>query len=155
MTAPSLELSIQVACPKDEHLPSDALVRKALETALTQAAEITVRFVDLTEGQTLNHDYRGKDYATNILSFGYDDEDMPVIEGMPLLGDLVLCHPVVCNEATTQGKSIAAHYTHLLIHGALHLQGYDHLTEAEAAIMELLETKLLATLGIADPYDDA
>ena len=92
----------------------------------------------------LNRDFRGKDYATNVLSFPYDDE--------PVTGDLVICVPVVAAEAVEQGVAIEAHHAHLIIHGLLHLQGYDHETEAQAAAMEAHETAILAGLGIADPY---
>lgn len=125
-------------------------VKSALQADLA-AAEITLRLVDTEEGQTLNRDYRGKDYATNVLTFTFDDE-MPALPGLPLLGDIVLCVPVVAREAAEQGKPLADHYAHLVIHGVLHLQGYDHLDTVEAEAMESLETALLARFGIANPY---
>ena len=108
--------------------------------------EITVRIVDVEEGQRLNREFRGKDYATNVLTFDY--AQAPVVSA-----DLVLCAPVVAREAEEQGKTLAAHYAHLLVHGTLHAQGWDHETsEADADEMEAYETEILAELGIADPY---
>ena len=112
--------------------------------ALTCDAEITVRFVDEIEGRSLNRDYRGKDYATNVLSFIYSST--------PVQGDLVICAPVVAREAQDQGKAIDAHYAHLIVHGALHLQGFDHEVEAEAQAMEARETEIVIKLGYPDPY---
>ncbi|GMU48039.1 MAG: hypothetical protein AMXMBFR31_02650 [Candidatus Desulfobacillus denitrificans] len=109
------------------------------------AAELTVRFVDAEEGRSLNAHYRGRDYATNVLSFPYARE--PVLSG-----DLVLCLPLVLREAAAQGKPAAAHFAHLVVHGMLHLQGYDHETAAEARIMEQKEREILARLGYPDPY---
>ncbi|RYD88553.1 MAG: rRNA maturation RNase YbeY [Sphingobacteriales bacterium] len=113
--------------------------------------DITLRVVDELESQTLNRDYRGKDYSTNVLSFV---ADVPEELNIPLLGDLVICAPVVAREAQQQGKALNAHWAHLCIHGALHLLGYDHETEEEAQTMEALETKLVMGLGFADPYLD-
>jgi probable rRNA maturation factor len=115
--------------------------------ALTQDASITLRIVNAEEGRALNHAYRGKDYATNVLSFVYDTE--PIV-----CGDLVLCAPVISDEAAAQGKSIIAHYAHLVVHGVLHLHGLDHQTDAEATHMEARETTILSQLGFADPYLD-
>ncbi|AZN37712.1 rRNA maturation RNase YbeY [Iodobacter ciconiae] len=117
------------------------------------AAEITFRIVDTEEGQQLNRDYRGKDYATNVLTFTFN-EDMSDIPGLPLLGDIVFCAQVVEKEALEQNISLLDHYAHLTIHGMLHLQGYDHQEEDEAEAMEALETRLLAGLGIRDPYSE-
>ena len=100
-----------------------------------------MRFVDAIEGRALNAEYRGRDYATNVLTFVYDDD-------APRAGDIVLCAPVVRKEADAQGKSLAAHYAHLVVHGMLHLQGYDHERAADAAAMEARETAILAGLGI-------
>ena len=114
--------------------------------ALAREAEITVRIVDSDEGRALNRDYRHKDYATNVLTFDYSRE--PVV-----CADLVLCAPVVAQEAREQGKTLQAHYAHLLVHGTLHAQGWEHETsEADAQAMEAHETALLARLGIANPY---
>ncbi|MDR3411635.1 MAG: rRNA maturation RNase YbeY [Formivibrio sp.] len=122
----------------------------ALQSDITNA-EITFRIVDNDEGQTLNRDYRGKDYATNVLTFTFD-EDMPDIPGLPLLGDIVLCAPVVEREAAEQGISLDAHYCHLVVHGVLHLQGFDHLDDDEAEAMEALEKQIVTSLGYDDPY---
>jgi len=121
-------------------------VARWIRHALEADAEITVRIVGQEEGQALNRDYRGKDYATNVLTFDYTQE--PVVTA-----DLVLCAPVVEREAREQGKSLEAHYAHLLVHGTLHAQGYDHETgEEDAREMEALETRLMRALGYADPY---
>jgi probable rRNA maturation factor len=137
-------------------LPSTEQFQAWAEAALlpdVATAEITFRIVDTEEGQQLNRDYRGKDYATNVLTFTFD-EDMPDIAGLPLLGDIVFCAQVVEKEALEQNISLIDHYAHLTIHGVLHLQGYDHLEEDEAVAMEALETQLLADLGISDPYSE-
>ncbi|WP_255988518.1 rRNA maturation RNase YbeY [Chitinolyticbacter albus] len=150
-----LKLSPQIASTA-AILPGRAELKAWAEAALqpgVKTAEITVRFVDAEEGQQLNRDYRGKDYATNVLTFTFD-EDMPDIPDLPLLGDLVLCAPVVEREAAEQGKSLLAHYCHMVVHGVLHLQGYDHLEDAEAEEMEALETQIVTTLGYDDPYRD-
>ena len=144
-----LNLSVQYACNASE-LPSRvqirAWVRAALDVDGRRGGQITVRFVDPDEGQQLNHDYRSKDYATNVLSFPYETE--PVV-----CGDLVICAAVVEREATEQRKPLLAHYAHLIVHGILHLQGYDHETgEDDATQMEDAERRILATLGFADPY---
>ena len=143
-----LDLSVQYACNR-EGVPSRADFRRWLRAAEPGAARITVRLVDEAEGRELNRDYRGKDYATNVLSFVYD---LPEEAG--LMGDLVLCAPVVAREAAEQGKPLAAHYAHLIVHGMLHLQGYDHEDEAQAAEMEALERDVLGRLGFPDPYAD-
>ncbi len=116
-------------------------------------ADLAVRLVDEKEGCSLNHHYRGKDYATNVLSFPAElPEGLPKGIKMPLLGDLVICAPVVAREAAEQGKSLAAHYAHLTVHGTLHLLGWDHDDDKEADAMEQLEREILADLGIDDPY---
>ena len=106
---------------------------------------MTLRIVDEAEGHELNKAYRGRDYATNVLTFVYDDT-------VPLSGDVILCAPVVAREAAEQGKPLEAHYAHLAIHAALHLQGYDHESDAEAAEMEALESALMLKLRYPDPY---
>ena len=111
--------------------------------------DLAIRIVGAKEGRSLNHHYRGKDYATNVLSF---PADLPEGVQVPLLGDLVICAPVVAREAKEQKKSLAAHYAHLTIHGVLHLLGLDHEDPREADAMELIERALLAELGYADPY---
>ncbi|MFD1710123.1 rRNA maturation RNase YbeY [Ottowia sp. GY511] len=150
---PPLSLSLQFARfpAAAEHraaLPRHRVaryVRSALGEDV-QAAEITVRIVDTDEGQQLNRDFRGKDYATNVLTFDYS--------GAPVVAaDLVLCAPVVAREAAELGKPLAEHYAHLLVHGALHAQGWDHETgDEDAEAMEARETEILAALGIAGPY---
>ena len=142
---PELNLGVQYAC-KDAALPSRPQVRKWLRAACDRPATVAVRFVDAEEGQALNRDYRHKDYATNVLSFAYESE--PAVAG-----DLVICLPVVLREAAEQGKTAEAHFAHLIVHGMLHLQGYDHETGAEdAERMEARERKILAGLGFPDPY---
>src|SRR3990167_8896304 len=115
-------------------------------------SELTIRMVDEPEGRELNNTWRHKDYATNVLSFPADVTDG--LLDIPLLGDLVICVPVVEREAAEQGKSLEAHWAHLVIHGCLHLLGYDHIDDAEAEEMEALEQNLLAELGHPDPYAD-
>jgi len=122
-------------------------VRRWARAALLADAVVTVRFVEAIEGRALNAEFRGKDYPTNVLTFVYDDEQ-------PRAGDIVLCAPVVRKEADAQGKSLAAHYAHLVVHGMLHLQGFDHERADEAAVMEARETAILARLGLPDPYAD-
>lgn len=140
---PKLVLSVQTAMQAGG-VPTRVHVRKWALAALKRSAEITVRFVGEEEGQNLNRDYRGKDYATNVLTFVYQDA--------PLAGDMVLCVPVVAREAAEQHKELEAHYAHLLVHGVLHLQGYDHETGADAVVMEGKEREILQQLGYADPY---
>ena len=112
-------------------------------------AEISLRIVDEEESQALNRQYRGKDKPTNVLSF---PADIPPELGLPLLGDLVICAQVVAREAEQQHKALSAHWAHMVVHGTLHLLGYDHIEDDEAEIMESLETRILAGLGIDDPY---
>jgi probable rRNA maturation factor len=134
-----------------EHAPRAPDLRRWARAAVRERdLELAVRLVGEDEGRTLNHDYRGRDYATNVLTFVYGDE--AEVEGMPLYGDIVLCVPVIVREAQEQGKAVAAHFAHLMVHGMLHLQGFDHETTADAEIMEALETEILAGLGISDPY---
>ncbi len=150
---PKLTLSIQNASAA-ETLPTRAQIRQWTEAALQPGiakAEITFRIVDAEEGQALNRDYRGKDYATNVLTFTFDDE-MPAIPGLPLLGDIVLCAPVVAREAAEQAITLEAHYCHLVVHGVLHLQGFNHIEENEAEAMEARETQIVTSLGYDDPY---
>lgn len=131
-------------------LPRRSQVRRWAHAAVTAASshggQVTIRFVDDDEGRRLNRDYRARDYATNVLSFPYQQHPR-------LCGDLVVCAPVVAQEASAQGKSLAAHYAHLIVHGMLHLQGYDHETgESDAINMEAHERRALAALGYPDPY---
>ena len=148
-----LELDLQRAT--DAAAPDDAAFRRWCELALRQRSadsEMTIRLVDEAEGRELNRTYRHKDYATNVLSFPADVPDE--LLDIPLLGDLVICVPVVEREAAEQGKALEAHWAHLVIHGCLHLLGYDHLEDDEAEEMEALERTLLAELGHPDPYAD-
>ncbi len=127
------------------HIPSDRRLRRWARAALPDRAEVTLRFVARAEGRRLNREFRGKDYATNVLSFPYGERS-------PLSGDVVICAPVVAAEARDQGKAIDSHYAHLVVHGMLHLQGLDHGRAADAAKMERREIAILATLGFEDPY---
>ncbi len=144
--APAARVAVQYAVAR-KGLPSPATVRRLAALAAERAFEAGVRFVGTREGRTLNALYRGKEYATNVLTFVYD-------EGGRLTGDVVLCVPVLRREAKSQGKALAAHCAHLLLHGFLHLQGHDHVREREAARMERREAELLASLGYPDPYAD-
>lgn len=141
---PKLLLTVQYASDIPD-LPTQAEFRKWARSALNLDAEITLRLVDEAEGRALNRDYRGKDYATNVLTF-------PLAEEPHLMGDIVLCAPVVLREAREQNKTLSAHFAHLTVHGILHLRGYDHETEAQAELMETLETEMVTKLGYADPY---
>jgi probable rRNA maturation factor len=145
IAAASLSLSLQFADPAHRALLPRHRVARCLRAALESPGEITVRIVGEEEGRALNLSYRNKDYATNVLTFDYEQEPM-------VFADLVLCAPVVAREALEQGISVADHYAHLLVHGALHAQGYDHEDEAEALVMESLETAILGRLCVADPY---
>ncbi|GAB4213160.1 MAG: hypothetical protein Fur007_06780 [Rhodoferax sp.] len=149
-----LTLSLQVArfadAPALRALLTRAKVRRWITAAMAsdpdvQAAEFTVRVVDAPEGQALNRDYRHKDYATNVLTFDYSQA--PVLSA-----DLVLCAPVVAAEAAEQGKPLLAHYAHLIVHGVLHAQGWDHEDPEDAQVMELRETEILTRLGFDAPY---
>ena len=142
-----LNLSVQYACHR-EGLPLRADFVRWARAALVGGGEITIRLVDAEEGQALNLEYRGKDYATNVLSFPYEVDPLTI-------GDLVICPSVVAREAAEQNKPLAAHYAHLTVHGMLHLQGWDHEEdEAEAEAMENEEREILAALGYPDPYQD-
>ena len=155
MTTPIIDL--QIASENSEGLPTLEQFTYWVETALAFEAqtedftetEMTIRIVDEEESQTLNREYRGKDYPTNVLSFPFE-----VPEGieLPLLGDLVICRQVMECEAKEQQISLASHWAHLAVHGTLHLLGYDHIEEAEAEEMEGLETKIMQKLGFEDPY---
>ncbi|MEP7056905.1 MAG: rRNA maturation RNase YbeY [Caldimonas sp.] len=143
-----LTLSLQFADPADRALVARHRVERWLGAALQGPAEITVRIVGADEGRALNREFRGKDYPTNVLTFDYQRE--PVV-----VADLVLCAPVLRQEAAEQGLALEAHYAHLIVHGALHAQGYDHEADAEAAAMEQREIALMRELGFADPYSRA
>ena len=145
----ALTLSLQFGKLPDAELHRAALPRhkvaRWMRHALASDAEITVRIVDASEGQALNREYRKKNYATNVLTFDYTLEPL-------VTADLVLCAPVVAQEAQDQGKTLQAHYAHLIVHGALHAQGWDHELDEDAQVMELREAEILARLGFENPY---
>ena len=141
---PKLAATIQYASEAD-NIPSASQFRKWAKAALRVDTEVTIRIVDAEEGQMLNNTYRGKNYATNVLTF-------PLTEEPHLMGDIIICAPVVATEAEAQNKSLEAHYAHLTVHGILHLHGYDHEIEAQAELMEGLETAIVTKLGYASPY---
>ena len=146
---PDLSLSLQFADPRHRSVLPRHKVMRFVRAALELPGEITVRIVGAEEGQRLNLDFRQKDYATNVLTFDYSAE--PVVSA-----DLVLCAPVVEAEAAANGKDLLAHYAHLLVHGTLHAQGYDHEDDEEAAeYMEAREREIMAALGFADPYAES
>ncbi|MDT3336329.1 rRNA maturation RNase YbeY [Shewanella sp. SP1S1-7] len=148
-----LALDIQHATTCDG-LPTDEQFALWVTTAIGNSmdeAELTIRIVDSRESQMLNSTYRGKDKPTNVLSFPF--EAPPEIE-LPLLGDLVICAAVVENEAREQQKPLEAHWAHMVVHGCLHLLGYDHIDDEEAEEMESLETQLIESLGFTDPYKE-
>ncbi|MFO7954764.1 rRNA maturation RNase YbeY [Thioalkalivibrio sp.] len=150
----ALEVAVQYAVPR-AGLPAATTLHRAARAAWRRDGEaaVTLRVVDAAEGQSLNHAFRERDYATNVLSF-----PAPALPpGLPpeanaYLGDVVLCAPVLAREAMEQGKALAAHYHHMVVHGMLHLQGMDHQTPDEAARMEAIESSILAGLGYPDPY---
>jgi probable rRNA maturation factor len=174
-----LSLSVQYASSV-QNLPTRAQLRRWVNTALQRDVSMTLRIVDEAEGRELNRSYRGKDYATNVLTFVYDDAEptpnppqSPLVRGEvapspdkgrvgeglrvalpPLQGDVVICAPVVEREAAAQHKELSAHYAHMTLHAALHLQGYDHDNESDAAEMEALETRLMLKLRYPDPYQE-
>jgi probable rRNA maturation factor len=143
-STPALRVSVQYAT-RSRSVPTRGRFRKWIGAALDAEARITVRVMDSREGRALNRSYRGKDYATNVLTFVMNGEP-------PYEGDLALCAPVISREAREQGKELAAHYAHLTVHGVLHLQGYEHETNSDAIKMERLETRILQRLGYSDPY---
>ena len=152
-----LDVSVGYALPR-AGIPSATSFRKWVAAALAgriREADLAIRIVDAREGRALNRHYRGKDYATNVLSFPAElPEGLPEGVRLPLLGDLVLCAPVIAREAREQGKPLNAHYAHLTVHGALHLLGWDHADPREAECMEALEREILAGMGLPDPYRD-
>jgi probable rRNA maturation factor len=147
-----LEMSVSYATPR-KGLPSTVSFRKWAEAALQQRvrrADLAIRVVGEREGRALNRHYRGKDYATNVLSF---PAELPEGVKLPVLGDIVMCAPVIAREARAQGKELSAHYAHLTVHGVLHLLGWDHENAVEAEAMEALERQILDSLGFGDPYE--
>ena len=145
--SPALALTVQYASAR-EGLPRRAQLRQWARAALVDEVAVVLRFVGEEEGRQLNREYRGKDYATNVLTFAYGREQPDA----PLSGDIALCVPVVAAEAATQNKPLEAHYAHLVVHGMLHLQGYDHEEAGEAAVMEAVETFVMMRMGYPDPY---
>lgn len=143
-----LSLSVQYADTRVQEALTRPLLRRWVKAALLAPAQITLRFVDAEEGRVLNRDYRGKDYATNVLTFAYtEDEDSEITQA-----DIILCTDVLLREAAEQKKTLEFHAAHLVIHGVLHAQGYDHESEQEADEMEALEIEFLAALGFPNPY---
>jgi probable rRNA maturation factor len=143
-----LTLSVQYPDPRLQEVLTRPLLRKTVQAALFFPAELTLRFVDAEEGRTLNNDYRGKDYATNVLTFAYtEDSDAEVTQA-----DIILCTDVLEKEAAEQKKTVLEHAQHLVVHGVLHAQGYDHESDEEAEEMEALEIEILAGLGLDNPY---
>lgn len=151
----SVTLDLQLVCANTEGLPSEADFQRWVDgviPAFQQEAELTIRLVDEAESHTLNMTYRGKDRPTNVLSFPF--ECPPEIDDFPLLGDLVICRQVVEKEAAEQKKTTEEHWAHMVVHGCLHLLGYDHIDDAEAEEMEALEVELMAAMNYANPYQD-
>ncbi|GAB2522459.1 rRNA maturation RNase YbeY [Lysobacter humi (ex Lee et al. 2017)] len=148
---PDLDLSVAYATER-RGVPSPVSFRRWVAAAVegrSGPSEVSIRIVGEDEGRALNRQYRGRDYATNVLSF---PAELPDGLDLPLLGDLVVCAPVVAREAAEQGKAVGDHYAHMTVHGTLHLLGWDHEDDAEAEAMEAEERRILAGLGIADPY---
>jgi probable rRNA maturation factor len=146
------DIDIQIA--SDDDIPEEESFRRwalAALTEQTQDREMTIRIVDEDEIRQLNREYRGKDYATNVLSF---EAELPPELNLPLLGDIIICPAVVRREAMEQHKPLDAHWAHMVIHGTLHLQGYDHINDSDAEAMESLEIAILQQLGYADPYNN-
>ena len=151
----SITLDLQLACADTAGLPSEAQFQQWLDTAVLpfqQEAEVTIRLVDEPESHELNLTYRGQDKPTNVLSFPF--ECPPGVEDFPLLGDLIICRQVVELEAKEQEKTLESHWAHMVIHGSLHLLGYDHIEDDEAEEMEALEKEFMQALGYPDPYKD-
>lgn len=143
---PQLDFSLQLASQAAD-VPSAALFKRWVRAALRVETSLTIRIVDEEEGRQLNASYRGKDYATNVLTF-------PLTEEPLLMGDIVICAPVVAKEAIEQGKPLLAHYAHMTVHGVLHLHGYDHEVDAQAELMEAMEVVIMQKLGFVNPYAD-
>ncbi|PPE66675.1 rRNA maturation RNase YbeY [Caldimonas caldifontis] len=142
---PALQLSLQFADPRHRALLPRHKVMRWIRAALEAPAQITVRIVDADEGQALNRDYRQRDYATNVLTFDYQ-------HAPEVIADLIVCAPVVEREAVELGKPVVEHYAHMLVHGTLHAQGYDHEADEDAVVMEARESALMRALGFGDPY---
>lgn len=150
-----LSLSVQYPDTRLQDVLTRPLLRQWVKAALLASAQITLRFVDAEEGRVLNRNYRGKDYATNVLTFAYseDEEEFSEFEELgDVQADIIFCTEVLQREAAEQQKSLEAHAAHLVVHGMLHAQGYDHESDDEAEEMEALEIEILATLGFQNPY---
>ena len=148
----SIELDLQLAVENEQGLPTEQDIQLWLNKTIPQFqenAELTVRIVDTQESHQLNHEYRGKDKPTNVLSFPFE---VPPGMELDLLGDLIICRQVVEKEAEEQNKPLLAHWAHMVVHGSLHLLGYDHIEDDEAEEMESLETEIMQTMGFEDPY---
>lgn len=141
---PQLDFSLQLVSQATD-VPAEAVFRRWVRAALRVDTSLTIRIVDAEEGRALNGAYRGRDYATNVLTF-------PLTEEPYLMGDIVICAPVVAREAIEQGKPLLAHYAHMTVHGVLHLHGYDHEVDAQAELMEAMEIAVMQKLGFANPY---
>jgi len=148
-----LSLSVQYPDPRLQDSVTRPKLRRWVQAALLAPAELTIRFVDAEEGRALNRDYRGKDYATNVLTFAYSEDQEQEDDGVTQ-ADIVLCTDVLEREAKEQHKSVEEHAAHLVVHGVLHAQGYDHEDEQEATEMESLEIEFLEALGWPNPYAD-
>ena len=146
-----LSLSVQYPDPRLKESITRSKLRRWVQAALLAPAELNIRFVDAEEGQALNREYRGKDYATNVLTFAYsEDEESEVTQA-----DIILCTDVLQREAAEQKKTLESHAAHLVVHGVLHAQGYDHENDEEAAEMEQLEIEILASMGEPNPYAES
>ncbi len=149
-TSDKLKLKLTLQFPDkrlQKQLPKE-LIKKTVKAALFAPAEFTIRFVDALEGKSLNLDFRAKNYATNVLTFAYTED----VDAEVTLADIILCTDVLQQEAAAQKKSVVDHTLHLIVHGVLHAQGYDHENDEDAQEMEELEADILATLGVANPY---
>jgi probable rRNA maturation factor len=146
-----LSLSVQYPDPRLKESLTRSKLRRWVQAALLAPAELTIRFVDAEEGRTLNREYRGKDYATNVLTFAYSEDEASEVTQ----ADIILCSDVLQREAAEQKKTLEAHAAHLVVHGVLHAQGYDHEGDEEAAEMEQLEIEILASMGEPDPYAES
>ena len=148
-----LSLSVQYPDPRLESLVTRQKIRRWVQAALLGPAELTIRFVDAEEGRALNRDYRAKDYATNVLTFAYNEGE-EVADDEPTRADIILCTDVLQREAEEQKKTVEEHVAHLVVHGVLHAQGFDHENDEEAEEMEQLERDIMEVLGYPDPYAD-
>jgi probable rRNA maturation factor len=147
-----LDLDVQYPDARLESTITPGLVERWVRATLLGPAELTIRFVDSAEGQTLNRDYRGKDYATNVLTFAYNEGE-ELLDDEPTQADIILCTDVLQREADEQKKTVEEHAAHLVVHGVLHAQGYDHEHDEEAEEMEQFERDIMEVLGYPDPYE--